>query len=115
MPWSSCSHSWNTPLCSERMHIDYESNHTNVGVHRSELNNLLSLNQTQKTNLNFESRVSSADEYYHIYMLGINHSKGITDLGTIKIDLLLCLISIFILMYMCIYRGVKSTGNVDYR
>jgi hypothetical protein len=59
-----------------------------------------------------ESRISSADEYYNIYMLGIHHSKGLTDLGSIKIDLLLCLITIFILMYMCIYRGVKSTGKI---
>jgi hypothetical protein len=86
MPWSLCSHSWNTHLCSERMRIGNET----------------------KTN---ESEVSSADEYYNIYMLGINHSKGLTNLGSIKIDLLLCLISIFIVMYMCIYRGVKSTGK----
>jgi hypothetical protein len=58
-----------------------------------------------------ETKISSAEEYYNIYMLGINHSKGLTDLGYIKIDLLLCLISIFILMYICIYRGVKSTGK----
>ena len=57
------------------------------------------------------SKVSSADEYYHIYMLGINGSKGLTDLGSIKADLLLCLIGIFILMYICICRGVKGTGN----
>jgi hypothetical protein len=46
-------------------------------------------------------------------MLGINDSDGITNLGPVKIDLLLCLISIFILMYMCIYRGVKSTGKIN--
>jgi hypothetical protein len=86
MPWSLCTHSWNTPLCSERMH-----NQT-----------LLLVN---------ESKISSAEEYYNIYMLGINHSKGLTDLGSIKIDLLLCLILIFILMYVCIYRGVKGTGT----
>jgi hypothetical protein len=58
-----------------------------------------------------ETKVSSAEEYYYIYMLGINQSKGLTDLGYIKIDLLLCLVSIFIVMYVCIYRGVKSTGK----
>ena len=86
MPWSLCNHAWNTPLCSERMHNQNSSSFN-------------------------DSRVSSAEEYYNIYMLGINHSKGLTDLGSIKIDLLLCLISIFILMYLCIYRGVKGTGT----
>lgn len=86
MPWSLCSHSWNSDSCSERMH-----NQSNVTFN--------------------ESRISSAEEYYNIYMLGINHSKGLTDLGAIKIDLFLCLILIFILMYFCIYRGVKGTGR----
>ena len=94
MPWSVCSHSWNTYSCSERMQQEYQNNKTL----------LLFLNQ---------SKVSSTEEYYRIYMLGINRSKGLHDLGSIKIDLLLCLISIFLLMYLCIYRGVKSTGKTD--
>jgi len=103
MPWSLCSHTWNTPLCSERMRIGNLNNRTGEGIY---------LNQIQKNESMNLSRISSADEYYNIYMLGITHSKGLTDLGYIKIDLLLCLISIFILMYMCIYRGVKSTGKI---
>jgi hypothetical protein len=99
MPWSLCSHSWNTPLCSERMRIENLNNQT-----RDNIENRFPSNQTQK--------ISSADEYYNIYMLGINQSKGITDLGHIKIDVLLCLMSIFVLMYICIYRGVKSTGKI---
>ena len=89
MPWSVCTHSWNTPLCSERMH-----------------------NQTM--NEFNQTKVSSAEEYYNIYMLGIHRSKGLTDLGHIKVDLFLCLILIFILMYLCIYRGVKGTGKAVY-
>lgn len=92
MPWSLCSHPWNTPLCSERMRSNGSLNSTDYN----------------------DSRISSADEYYNIYMLGIDRSKGLHDLGSIKIDLLLCLISIFVVMYMCIYRGVKSTGKAVY-
>jgi hypothetical protein len=88
MPWSICTHSWNTHLCSERM-------------------------QNQTLDYMNRTKISSAEEYYNIYMLGINHSQGLTDLGSIKIDLLLCLILIFILMYMCIYRGVKGTGKIN--
>lgn len=57
------------------------------------------------------SKVSSADEYYHIFMLGLRQSQGLTDLGSIKMDVLLCLVTIFILMYICICRGVKGTGK----
>ncbi|CAF3853612.1 unnamed protein product [Rotaria magnacalcarata] len=114
LPWSLCSHTWNTPSCSERMRIDSVKNQTNEHINFNGINNFFSLNETQKYNSIIDSKVSSADEYYNIYMLGINHSKGLTDLGSIKIDLLLCLISIFVLMYMCIYRGVKSTGKAVY-
>jgi solute carrier family 6 serotonin transporter-like protein 4 len=96
MPWSLCSHSWNTNLCSERMRNKYINNQTDSDER---------INQT---------KTSPAEEYYNIYMLGINDSKGLTDLGYIKTDLFLCLISIFILMYICIYRGVKSTGKAVY-
>ncbi|UJR29042.1 hypothetical protein I4U23_010257 [Adineta vaga] len=113
MPWSLCSHSWNTPFCSERMRIGNLQNQTH-DVHFNDIQHLLSSNQTAQLRSANQTHTSSADEYYHIYMLGINHSKGFTDLGSIKIDLLLCLISIFILMYMCIYRGVKSTGKAVY-
>jgi hypothetical protein len=73
---------------------------------------IFNLDETQRLVFTNQPRISSADEYYNIYMLGINHSKGLTDLGSIKIDLFLCLTSIFILMYVCIYRGVKSTGKI---
>ncbi|CAF3173016.1 unnamed protein product [Rotaria sp. Silwood2] len=114
MPWSSCSHTWNTPLCSERMRTETEKNYTIEQIHFSEINGIFSFNETQKINSITDSKISSADEYYNIYMLGINNSKGLTDLGSIKIDVLLCLISIFVVMYMCIYRGVKSTGKAVY-
>lgn len=112
MPWSLCSHSWNTPACSERLRIVNEKNQTQEQIHFGEINKFFSLNETNKMNSTIYQKVSSADEYYNIYMLGINNSKGLTDLGSIKIDLLLCLISIFVLMYVCIYRGVKSTGKI---
>ncbi|CAF4875700.1 unnamed protein product [Rotaria sp. Silwood1] len=103
MPWSLCTHSWNTPLCSERLRKEPLNNQTIQEIH---FNQTLSyINQ---------SKISSAEEYYNIYMLGINRSRGLTDLGYIKIDLLFCLVSIFILMYLCIYRGVKSTGKAVY-
>ncbi|CAF2521960.1 unnamed protein product [Rotaria sp. Silwood2] len=99
MPWSLCTHSWNTPFCSERLRKEFLNNQT-----------IQNIRSNQTLSYINESKISSAEEYYNIYMLGINRSKGLSDLGYIKIDLLLCLISIFILMYICIYRGVKSTA-----
>lgn len=99
MPWGLCSHSWNTVNCSERLQ---HHNFSRIGDYTNNLNETTAL---------IDNRISSADEYYHIYMLGISSSKGLHELGSIKIDLLMCLVTIFVLMYICIYRGVKSTGR----
>ena len=112
MPWSLCSHTWNTPACSERMHFTNNSSRTDQLIDFVQMNSTFIFDETQKNSSIVDSKRSSADEYYHIYMLGINHSEGLTELGSIKTDLLLCLISIFIVMYLCIHRGVKSTGKV---
>ena len=111
MPWSSCAHPWNTRFCSERMRSDSFVNQTSqqMPIHGNQPSFIGTRNGTLYSVQ--EQKISSADEYYNIYMLGINQSSGITDLGSIRIELLLCLIFIFVLMYMCIRHGVKSTGN----
>ncbi|CAF1036776.1 unnamed protein product [Didymodactylos carnosus] len=136
MPWSLCSHSWNTLNCVERMRLNQneldkinfvESNQITSYKNMTNLFNLTTMsplffssltnfsnNNNSNQSLPIIQKTSSADEYYNIYMLGINRSSGLTNLSNIKLDLLLCLISIFILMYICIYRGVKSTGKAVY-
>jgi SNF family Na+-dependent transporter len=93
MPWSTCDNYWNTVNCVKRVDV-FKRNSTN-----------LSLNKTY---------VSPAEEYYNLYMLKIQESSGIDDLGPLKIDLVLCLATVYFLMYCCIYRGVKSTGKAVY-
>ena len=39
---------------------------------------------------------------------------GLHDLGAIKLDLTVCLAIVYFLMYICICKGVKSTGKAVY-
>lgn len=87
MPWSTCKNEWNSDKCIERINED---------------------------NSSIVNRVSPAEEYYKRYMLGIHKSSGIDDLGSIKIDIALCLALVYLLMYICICKGVKSTGKAVY-
>lgn len=57
---------------------------------------------------------TSAEEYFNRNLLGIHKSSGIDDLGPIKYDLAACLALVYVIMYLCICNGVKSTGKAVY-
>ena len=100
MPWSKCNNLWNTANCFERT------------VNASE-----TLKQVKLSNLTsnrLDGSVSPAEEYFNRYMLKKHLSTGIDDLGPIKIDLGLCLAAVYLVMYLCIRNGVKSTGKAVY-
>ena len=40
-------------------------------------------------------------------------SNGINEPGTIKWDLALCLLLAWIVVYFCIWKGIKSSGKVS--
>lgn len=103
MPWTTCDNSWNTELCLERMDV---FNNSNLKINSLKKNK----NLTHNENVTF----SPAEEYFNRYMLAIHRSNGIDDLGGIKFDLAFCLALIYLLMYICIFKGVKSTGKAVY-
>ena len=58
--------------------------------------------------------LSSSEEYFNRKLLGAQYSKGIEEIGNIKLDLALCLAGVYGIMYISICNGVKSTGKVIY-
>src|SRR5438270_6174522 len=53
-----------------------------------------------------------SDEYFHNFVLGI--SSGIHELGGVRLELALCLFLCWLIVFICLYRGVKSMGKVVY-
>ena len=57
---------------------------------------------------------------YHVFFLDrrkvlqIHLSDGVHDLGGMNWQLMLCLILSWILIYLCICKGVKSSGKVNF-
>uniref|UniRef100_A0A8C5EMY0 Transporter n=1 Tax=Gouania willdenowi TaxID=441366 RepID=A0A8C5EMY0_GOUWI len=41
-------------------------------------------------------------------------STGIEDIGSIRCEVLMCLVAMWIICYFCVWKGVKSTGKVVY-
>ncbi|XP_034404112.1 sodium- and chloride-dependent GABA transporter 2-like isoform X1 [Cyclopterus lumpus] len=89
LPWASCNNDWNTDHC-----IDISTRNKTFAW----------TNQMNAT--------SAATEFWERRVLAI--SGGIEEIGSIRWDLMLCLIAIWIICYFCIWKGVKSTGKVVY-
>lgn len=84
LPWDTCGNSWNTDNCT-----NFEGN------------------ATQKV-----GAVDSATEYWERHILGI--STGLEDPGSIKWDLALTLLLAWVIVYLCICKGIKTSGKVMY-
>ncbi|XP_035241072.1 sodium- and chloride-dependent GABA transporter 2-like isoform X1 [Anguilla anguilla] len=90
LPWASCSNTWNSDHCVEFS------------------NRNLTTNWTQQPNYSS----SAATEFWERRVLAI--SGGIEEVGSVRWEVLLCLIIMWVICYFCIWKGVKSTGKVVY-
>lgn len=85
LPWTSCSNDWNTEHCMED-----ESNHFNLTTLAND----------------------PATEYWEYEVLGI--SRSIDQVIGIKWDLAGCLLLAWILVFLCICNGIRTSGRVMY-
>ncbi|XP_043934408.1 sodium- and chloride-dependent taurine transporter-like [Protopterus annectens] len=61
----------------------------------------------------------SSHNYIHNFILFqqrkvLGLTSGIEDIGTVKWDLALCLLAVWVICFFCIWKGVRSTGKVVY-
>jgi len=96
LPWTSCDNLWNTPSCVESINVRNLSNRTDI-------------NFTNVTETNY---TSAAAEYFQRGLLELNESKGIDDLGTIKWDIALCLLAVYLICYFSLWKGISTSGKV---
>ncbi|XP_064650709.1 sodium- and chloride-dependent glycine transporter 1-like isoform X4 [Lineus longissimus] len=120
VPWATCDNEWNTPACSllgiaeARNCTNYNGtyfNHTcftideygeDMFYHVQNLSNLTEVPQPK----------SPSDEYFHNYVLDI--SEGIHQMGGLRWQLALCLLLAWVLVGLCLIRGIKSSGKAVY-
>uniref|UniRef100_A0A8V5GGQ2 Transporter n=1 Tax=Melopsittacus undulatus TaxID=13146 RepID=A0A8V5GGQ2_MELUD len=95
LPWTYCSNAWNTPDCVGVLDGNLSS--------RAALN--LALNATQK-------RTSPSEEYWRRYVLDLSDDIG--NLGEVRLPLLGCLGVSWVVVFLCLIKGVKSSGKVVY-
>ncbi|XP_049302685.1 sodium- and chloride-dependent glycine transporter 1 isoform X1 [Bactrocera dorsalis] len=88
LPWIDCQNAWNTDHCVEVM-------------------DLAQRNFTHHTGFR-----TPADEFFHFEILKI--SGSIEELGDLVWPLFYCLIFVWLSVYVCIIRGIKTVGKVVY-
>lgn len=103
LPWTSCGNPWNTPSCVESINVK------NMSTAKHLLNNGTGINFTNVSETNY---TSAAAEYFQRGLLELNQSKGIDDLGTIKWDIALCLLAVYLICYFSLWKGISTSGKV---
>ncbi|XP_037045046.1 sodium-dependent dopamine transporter isoform X1 [Bradysia coprophila] len=92
LPWTSCGNYWNTLDCKP-----FEF----AGPNITRSNETVSIKYA-----------SAASEYFYRYILELNESEGIHDLGSIKWDLALCLLAVYLICYFSLWKGISTSGKV---
>ncbi|XP_058478366.1 sodium- and chloride-dependent creatine transporter 1-like [Solea solea] len=102
LPWSTCDNEWNTPSCVETFqHQDCKN--------RSLANITITGNMTCAQLANASSPIV---EFWENKVLDI--SSGLDEPGRLNWEILLCLMAAWVIVYFCVWKGVKSTGKVVY-
>uniref|UniRef100_A0A4W2FDK6 Transporter n=1 Tax=Bos indicus x Bos taurus TaxID=30522 RepID=A0A4W2FDK6_BOBOX len=103
LPWTYCNNPWNTPDC---MSVLDNPNITNGSQPPALPGNVSqALNQTLK-------RTSPSEEYWRLYVLKLSDDIG--NFGEVRLPLLGCLGVSWVVVFLCLIRGVKSSGKVVY-
>ncbi|XP_015177672.1 PREDICTED: sodium-dependent noradrenaline transporter [Polistes dominula] len=122
LPWTTCNNPWNTPLCREfdvnvsyvfneqpSNDINFDSAYNITGIFSvNDPFDVLALTSMK----NKSKHTSAAQEYFNRAILELHQSAGIHDLGTIKWDIALCLLVVYLICYFSLWKGISTSGKV---
>ncbi|XP_020601873.1 sodium- and chloride-dependent GABA transporter 2-like isoform X2 [Orbicella faveolata] len=95
LPWESCDKSWNSPLCQTDRKSPPDCVALGVNVSKDDC-----------------KWISPEEEYFNKKVLEI--SPGIGAAGEVRFELAMCLLLGWIIVYFCVWKGIKSAGKVVY-
>ncbi|BFZ12980.1 hypothetical protein BsWGS_16019 [Bradybaena similaris] len=115
LPWVTCFNSFNSDNCWQ---LDWDTNTSSAPPAQPDgiqaIPPAAPNRPPDNRTYNVSVSVSASIEYFERGMLELHHSQGLNDLGGVKWQLALCTLLTFILLYFCLWKGVKSTGKVVY-
>lgn len=110
LPWTTCNNAWNTPFCRPLSLNLWNTSQTDNGTFPISDDNTTDANSTLSSiDKNF---ASAASEYFNRAILELHRSKGLDDLGTVKWDMALCLLIVYLICYFSLWKGISTSGKV---
>ncbi|KAF8569556.1 hypothetical protein P879_06633, partial [Paragonimus westermani] len=109
LPWTLCGQWWNTDACRESYLTNTTSMSNITGIKLNE--SFSSEGQISHTgNRSALLLVDAATEFWERNVLGL--SNGIEHMGTVRWQMALCLLLAWLIIFLCIFRGIKTSGKV---
>ncbi|XP_033743262.1 sodium- and chloride-dependent GABA transporter 1-like [Pecten maximus] len=117
LPWSTCDNWWNTEQCflrtkDSRDNVTMATMLSNQTVNGS-VSLLYNISMTTMSPADNGTDLKTASEEF--WQRGVLQlSPGIEDMGELRWDLLICLFVAWVIVFLCLFKGVKSSGKVVY-
>lgn len=113
LPWKSCDNWWNTDAC-RRFDSKNCTSHNGTMTANGTCITYGSVSDEEYAILvaRGDNTKMPSDEYFHNFVLGL--SSGIHEMGSVRFELALCLAVCWCIVFLCLFRGVKSMGKVVY-
>ncbi|XP_071947592.1 sodium- and chloride-dependent neutral and basic amino acid transporter B(0+)-like [Antedon mediterranea] len=130
LPWTACNEDWNTDYCYG-LYTDCIDLGDSIMIDNNTCANVSSMSTSQMEYYNVtydgstgladiseytdplaSKRILASEEYYRNQVL--RESNGIGDVNNIVWHLFGCLIGAWVIVFLCLVRGIKSSGKVVY-
>ncbi|ESO88414.1 hypothetical protein LOTGIDRAFT_219163 [Lottia gigantea] len=113
LPWSHCNNDWNTINCIDQQRSEMFAELSNSTIGSNMYENFTNTNLSYffvNNTLREPGNISASEEYWTHHVLEL--SDGIEDLGPIRWQLLIALAMSWVLVFLCLFKGVKVLGKV---
>ncbi|XP_071102034.1 sodium- and chloride-dependent glycine transporter 1-like [Haliotis cracherodii] len=105
LPWTTCGNSWNTDLCVE----DARNSTYNFTVLTGNASDPRTVAEMWD---NATLAHTATEEFWQYNVLKV--SSGLEEVGNVQWPIVGCLFASYVIMFLCLCRGVKSVGKVVY-
>ncbi|PAV82237.1 hypothetical protein WR25_21819 [Diploscapter pachys] len=111
LPWSNCANSWTGQNCTLGTRISCTEANGTLLLNGSCVVSMPNANMTLIVNLPDQNSIPSL-RFFHNDVLML--SDGFDKIGTLNWYLGICILIVWIFVFLCLFQGVKSSGKFMY-